>query len=699
MKITENNGVFVIETASTHYVTAIDTEGLLNHIYWGKPCRAEDYFSGYDGREKNSNHSAREFSKTEYSAYSGPIYRPTALMATFADGCRETLLTYDGFNITEEKDSVLLEVYFSDKPYCLSATICYRIRKGYDIIERFSRIKNNSENTVILNKISSGEFNFPSRKPYASTNMNGSWGAEFRTEQTEVKNGTLIYESKKGNSGHTNSPFFILSQNADEAQGDVYFGALAWTGNFKVEISRDYVGMTRAVTGINDFDFSYNLMPGEEFITPSVFCGYSVGFAEMSNQMNRFASDFILPERYAKEPLPVLYNSWEATWFDVNSEGQQALAEIAASIGCELFVMDDGWFGERKDDHAGLGDWYVNEKKFPEGLKPLIDKVESLGMRFGLWFEPEMVNPDSDLYRAHPEWTYHYDTREPSLLRNQLVLNLTRDDVKEYVFGCMDKLLSQYNISYIKWDMNRSYSETGAENLANPQELWYRHIKAVYEIADRLKEKYPDLQIECCASGGGRADLGAMSHFDMVWTSDNTDPLDRLEIQHGFSLLYPIKCMRAWVTDTNRKKRANSLDYRFNVSMQGSLSVGGNLLEYSEEELETHKKYIEIYKKYRKTIQFGNFYRLANLNEDKFYATQYTDDENCIVFVCTGANSFFSDKFIHLNFSGLESDTVYRLTYDNVTLEYSGSFLMNVGIDMDFGGPLNSRIILAEKIF
>lgn len=698
MKITESNRVFIIETKSTHYVMAVDCEGVLNHLYWGKPCKAVDYISSYNGWEKNSNHSARELSKTEYITFGGTVYRPNAFSAKYADGCRETLLTYDSHKITQKDNSLLLEIVLKDEPYNLFVTLCYRVREGYDVIERFAKIKNNSDDLIILDKTASGEFNFPSHRPYTSTNANGSWGAEFRMESTELKNGVLSYESKKGGSGHTNNPFFILSQNADEKQGEVYFGALAWSGNFKVELSRDYSGITRAVIGVNDFDFSYNLKAGEEFVTPSVFCGYTNGFAEMSNQMNSYAVEYILPERYAKEPLPVLYNSWEATAFDVSCEGQQALAEIAASIGCELFVMDDGWFGERKNDCAGLGDWYVNERKFPNGLKPLIDRVKELGMKFGLWFEPEMVNPDSDLFRAHPEWTYHYDTRKASLLRNQLVLNLTKDDVKEYVFSCMDSMLSQYDISYIKWDMNRAFSETGAENLENPQELWYRHIKAVYEIADALKAKYKDLQIECCASGGGRADLGSLSHFDMVWTSDNTDPLDRLEIQHGFSLLYPIKCMRAWVTDTNRRKRPNDLDYRFNVSMQGSLSIGGNLLKYTKEELETHRKYIELYKSIRETVQFGRFYRLADFERDKIYASQYADDKQSVVFVCSNANSFFNDKFIHINLAGLEAEQLYEVKYNDNVIKRSGSFLMNAGLDFEFHGPLNSLIITLKRI-
>ncbi len=697
MLILENNKVFVLETDSTHYVFAVDCDGMLGHIHWGRKCSLEDYQSLYTPWEKNSNHSARDLSATEYIAYGGTVYRTPAFVASYEDGCREAVLTYKDYNITEDDGAFVLEVILEDKPYGLEASLFYKLRENTDIIERYVRIRNCSKKKIVLKKISSGEFTLPSLRPYTSTNFNGSWAAEFRRESTLVKNGILTYESRKGGSNHTNSPFFILSQDATEKSGDVFFGALAWTGNFKSEISRDFAGRTRAVIGINDFDFSYDLLPGEEFEAPSVYCGYTQGFGEMSNQMNRFAYEYVMPRSFAKEPLPVLYNSWEATWFDVSCQGQQKLAEIAADIGCELFVMDDGWFGQRKDDHAGLGDWYVNEKKFPEGLDPLISKVKSLGMRFGLWFEPEMVNPDSDLYRSHPEWTYHYDTRTPSRLRDQLVLNLTREDVKEFVFDAMDSMLQRYDISYIKWDMNRAYSETGAENLSNPQELWYRHVKAVYEIADRLKQKHPLLQIECCASGGGRADYGALSHFDMVWTSDNTDPVDRLEIQHGFSLLYPIKTMRAWVTDTNRHSRPKDFDYRFNVTMQGSLSIGGNLLKYNEQELELHRKYISLYKEIRNTVQFGSFYRLANFTQDGIYATQYVLAGQSVVFICKNVNTYFNDKFFRLRLEGLDSSAQYRLNFDGKEMTKGGAYLMNVGLEFEMGGTLESKIIRLER--
>ena len=290
--------------------------------------------------------------------------------------------------------------------------------------------------------------------------------------------------------------------------------------------------------GYNDFDFSWPLKPGESLSTPPYYGGFSSrGFGEASRLMHRLERNEILPDHAHPHVRPVLYNSWEATTFDVNEPGQKVLAEKAAKLGVELFVMDDGWFGKRNDDHAGLGDWYVNPQKFPQGLQPLISYVNSLGMDFGLWFEPEMVNPDSDLYRHHPDWAMNFPGRPRSEARNQLVLNMARDDVKEYIFGVLDKMLSENNIKYIKWDMNRHFGEPGWAEVpvAEQKEIWVKYVRNVYEIIDRLRAKHPNLEIESCSGGGGRLDLGILERVNVVWTSDNTEAFDRLGIQEGFT--------------------------------------------------------------------------------------------------------------------------------------------------------------------
>lgn len=684
--------IFVISTKNTHYVVGIDGDGNLQHLHWGKKAKETDYCFGLNG-EYNSN---LDMMKQEYTVFGGTMYRPCAFKCEYLDKCRDTVLKFDS---AQEKDGAL-DITLKDSVYSLYVTLCYRYSNDSDVITRFVKIENKSQNEIKIHRLMSAEISLPGEEAYDVTNTIGGWGSELQLETQTLKNGTVTFESRKGITGHTNSPFVILSQNADEDCGEVYFACLGYGGNFKIEVNRDYIYKTRAYLGVSDFDFSHTLKAGEIFESPKAYIGYCNGFTQMSNMMNRFAVDNILPKDFAHKPLPVLYNSWEATEFDVNTEHQLKLARLAKSIGCELFVMDDGWFGQRKDDHAGLGDWYVNEEKFPGGIDELINGVNDLGMDFGLWFEPEMVNPDSDLYRTHPDWTYHYDNRTPSLVRNQLVLNITKPEVEQYVFNCLDSMLSKHNIRYIKWDMNRPFSEIGAENLENQQELWYRHTKAVYSIADRLKEKYPYLQLEACASGGGRADYGALSHFDMVWTSDNTDPVDRLDIQRGFSMLYPIKCMRAWVTDWNASNRPVSLDFRFNSSMQGSLSVGSNLLNYSDEELEKSRKYIALYKDIREVVQFGDLYRLKNYGENGFYVNQYVsaDKSKSVVFICTPVNSMFNRQYKTIRLKGLDENADYRLKADNCEIVKSGAYFNSVPIDVNIWRALDSKIWLLEKV-
>lgn len=686
--------VFVIDTKYTHYVLGVDEKDFLRHVHWGKKINPEDYEVEHT-YDVNSNHSNLDWANMEYTVFGGKMYRNCAFKCQYSDGCRDSVFTFS----SAKQEKGLLEITLTDKQYDIDIILTYIYSDDTDVITRYTTVVNRSKNNLTIEKLMSAEISLPECCEYDSTNINGAWGAEFLLETTKLKNGTITYESRKGTAGHTNSPYIILSKDANETQGDVFFAALGYGGSFKVEAQRDFMGKTRAVLGMSDFDFSYTLKAGESITTPKVYIGYTQGFQKMSNMMNDFAIKHILPKSFAEKPLPVLYNSWEATGFDVNTEHQLKLAKLAKEIGCELFVMDDGWFGARNNDWAGLGDWFVNKEKFPGGIDELIDGVNALGMDFGLWFEPEMVQKDSDLFRAHPDWTYHYDNREASELRHQLVLNLTKEEVKQYVFDCMDKMLEKHNIRYIKWDMNRPFSEIGTENLENPKELWYRHTMAVYDIADRLKAKYPYLQLEACSSGGGRAELGALEHFDMIWTSDNTDPVDRLDIQNGYSLLYPIKCMRAWVTDSNNWCRPTNLDFRFNSSMQGSLSIGSNLLKYSDEELEICKKYISMYKEIRETIQFGNFYRLKNYKDDGFYATQYVskDKSQSVLFVCGNANSFFNKQFKTISLRGLDSDALYTLIDGNHEITKHGSYFMNLAYNFRVDRALYSKIFLLKR--
>lgn len=688
-----DNKVFILETKNTHYVFGIDDLGYNRHIHWGKKCKPEDYDMLVEGDE-NSNHSYLDWYKQELTVFGLTVYRDCTVKAQFSDGCRELELEYTGYNADDNK----LTVCFKDKYYPIEICLNYQVFDDSDIIKKYISIKNTGTDDIVFDRLFSAEFTLPSNKPYTFKNTNGAWGGEFIECSTTLEGGYAVWESRRGASNHNNSPYFIAYQNADENTGDVYFASLAYSGNFMVNASRDLFSTTRVHMGMSDFDFSHTVKGGEVFDTPAVYCGHTQGFGEMSRQMNRFAVSHILPKQFNKELLPVLYNSWEATGFNVTVAEQTKLAEIASKIGVELFVMDDGWFGQRKDDHAGLGDWYVNEEKFPNGLGELVDNVNKLGMDFGLWVEPEMVNPDSDLYRTHPEWAYHFENREASELRHQLVLNMTIPEVQEYIFNMVDDLLSNYNIKYIKWDMNRPFSQAGAENLDNPKMYSYLHTKAVYDIVDRLKEKHQDVQIEACASGGGRAELGALSHFDMVWTSDNTDAIDRMTIQNGYSLLRPIKAMRAWVTDISGCNKPTSLDFRFNIAMQGALGLGGNLLKYSEEDLEISKKNIALYKEIRHIVQFGDLYRLMTIEKDEVLMTQYVtaDKKQSVAFIAANGTKFFK-KRIPIKFAGLDENSDYKFTLQGKAYKKSGAYLMNVGIPAFIRGVDYNEIIKIEQ--
>lgn len=695
MKINNlKNNIFVLETDNTHYVIGVDSLGRNRHIHWGGKCAAEDYCLNEWGDE-NSNHSALDELKQECTVFGQTMYRDCVIKAVFPDGCREINPKFLGSKVGA--DTLCLR--FADELYPLEFDLNYKLYNNTDIITRSVTVRNTGDKPIMLERIFSAEFSLPGVDPYRFKNTNGAWGGEFIQTDASLDGGTLVFESRKGISGHNNSPYFIAYQNADENSGDVYFASLAYSGNFKVSASRDLYSITRVILGMNDFDFEYRLNGGESFTTPKVHFGLTKGFGEMSRQMNRFCVENVLPKEFNKKVLPVLYNSWEATGFDVNVKEQTELAKLAGDMGVELFVMDDGWFGERNDDRAGLGDWFVNKKKFPNGLNELIQNVNDLGMDFGIWVEPEMVNADSDLFRAHPDWAYHYPTRKACELRNQLVLNMTRKDVQEYIFSVLDELLSNHNIKYIKWDMNRPFSETGAENLEAPKMLYYYHTKAVYDIVDALKKKHPHVAFESCASGGGRCDLGALTHYDQVWTSDNTDGIDRMTIQKGYSLLHPIKTMRAWVTDIEGINKPCSLDFRFNIAMQGALGVGGNLLKYSKDDLETCKKNIALYKEFRDIVQFGDLYRILDAEKDEVLMNQYVtpDKSRSVAFIAAKGTRFYK-KRIPILFDGLDKNKRYRFTLQGKSYEKTGAYMMNVGIPAHIRGVDYNEIIVIDEI-
>jgi alpha-galactosidase len=403
----------------------------------------------------------------------------------------------------------------------------------------------------------------------------------------------------------------------------------------------------------------------------------------------------------------VLYNSWEATLFNVDEAGQKALADKAASIGAELFVMDDGWFGERNNDRAGLGDWTVNRKKFPNGLAPLIQYVKSKGMKFGLWGEPEMVNPDSELYRKHPDWVLSFNDRPRTEGRHQLVLNIAREDVKQYLVTALDKLLSENDIDFIKWDMNRHFTEPGWPELpvAEQREVWVKYVRSLYDIVDQLRARHPKLEIESCSGGGGRVDLGILSRVEEVWPSDNTEAFDRLQIQEGFSYSYTPKVMMDWVTDVpNMNGRSTPLEYRFLVAMSGALGVGANLNHWTPDEFALAQRMIAFYKTIRQTVQEGDLYRLASPRAGELTANEFVsaDGRQAVLFAYLRSQQY-RQAAPTVCLRGLEEKAQYRVTAVNKKLmggdrTYSGAYLMNQGLDFDLKADYDATAVTLERV-
>ena len=567
------------------------------------------------------------------------------------------------------------------------------------MIERTAEIVNKGEHDIILEEALTGSTYLPKGNDYRLTYLTGKWAGETRIGQVMLPDTKMILESRRGTTSHFANPFYALDKNgqATEDTGEIYFGALAYSGNWKIVIEKDHFNLVKISAGIQDFDFSWVLKPGAGFLTPKFVLGYTNGgFGSASRNLHRYQLQYVLPEPGRSRLRKVLYNSWEATYFDVNEEQQGKLAEIAAAIGVELFVMDDGWFGSRNNDQAGLGDWYVNPAKFPQGLKGLIDKVNSLGMDFGLWVEPEMVNPDSDLYRSHPDWVYHFETRETTEIRHQLILNLAREDVRQYIYDFLDKLLTENNIRFIKWDMNRNFSEPGfpSAQAGEQREIWVRHIWGVYEIVSKLRRKYPEVIFQSCSGGGGRVDLGILQYFDQVWTSDNTDAFDRLSIQEGFSYAYCAKIMEAWVTNEVNwlNHRQLPLKYRFHSAMTGNLGIGDNLFDWTNAEKDEARQLIGLYKEIRDIVQHGRQYRLLSPKTSHLAAVMYINGSQteAVLFAFIHLNHF-GDELPRIYLKGLKEDSLYIVEGKGLVL--SGKALMKVGIQLQMNGDFDSKVI------
>jgi alpha-galactosidase len=699
--------VFRLDGGNVSYVFGVNPRGELEQMYWGGRLGATDSFpQARPMREWASFDASYTNTPQEFAGWGAGLYNEPALKVTFADGNRDLVLHYLGHAETAHG----FDVQLKDIARQILVTLHYSMDPGSGILARSATIENREPLAVTVEQAAAAAWTVPAGR-YTLNYLTGRWAGEWTLNQETVHPGARVIESRRGSTGHQANPWFaIQAGEPNEEQGEVWFGALGWSGSWRITVEQDQLDAVRVTGGFNPFDFGYVLHPNEKLETPVFYGGYAAhGLGGASRLLHRFELENILPRAELaagkaaaaaqKMPRvrPVIYNSWEATEFNVSEAGQMALAEKAAALGIDRFVMDDGWFGQRKDDHAGLGDWYVNTQKFPNGLKPLIDKVHALGMDFGLWVEPEMVNPDSDLYRKHPEWVLHFPGRPRTEQRNQMVLNLARPDVRAYISGFLDKLLTENQIAFLKWDYNRNWSEPGWSQIpvADQKRVYVEYTKNLYAILAELRRRHPKVEIESCSGGGGRVDLGILKYVDEVWPSDNTDPFDRLTQQDGFTYAYTPQIMMAWVTDSPHglNKRTNSLAYGMLSSMQGSLGIGANISAWTPEETALAKRLIAAYHQVQATIVQGELYRLISpRNGSEFSATEMVrgDKSQAVVFVFEHSTQE-GRGFPRLKLKGLDAAAEYVLSSiegkarAGTPETASGAWWMNHGLEMDEG--------------
>ncbi len=699
--------VWVLQAGETTYAMGVNERGELQSIYWGaRVMRNADFSPAHILGEVASFDLSNTITPQEYPGWGAELYNEPALKATYANGNRDVVLHF----VQQHIDGETLDIDLKDIASDLQVHLYYRVYPETGILERWSRIENHTDQVITLESAQSAAWSLPHGEGYGWHYLTGHWGGEWQQHSEVLQTGAHVIESRRGSTSHQANPWFAIDRpdQTTEENGPVWFGALGWSGSWRITVEQTAMQQVRVTGGFNPFDFGYRLKPGEQLETPPFYGGFTNGgMGGASRILHRFERQSILPGGESAPVRPVLYNSWEATEFDVSEAGQLALAEKASKLGVERFVIDDGWFGQRKNDHAGLGDWYVNKEKFPHGLKPVIDRVHQLGMDFGIWVEPEMVNPDSDLYRKHPDWAMNFPGRPRTEGRNQLLLNLAREDVKEYVFQWLDQLVTDNDIAFLKWDYNRNWSEPGWDAVApeDQKKIYVAYVHNLYDILARLRAKHPKLEIESCSGGGGRVDLGILRYTDEVWPSDNTDALDRLTLQDGFTQAYTPGIMMAWVTDvpSGIDHRTVPLKFRFMVAMSGSLALGVNLNKYSPEDMQASARFVAFYKRIRPTVQRGALYRLIAPEGAESSAVEYvsTDGRQAVLFGFLHSEQF-GTAFPTVFLRGLAEDAVYKIEAvdPGQVLEVgtvSGAYLMHHGLNLNLRGDYDSTSVILEK--
>lgn len=681
IRVTEKT--FRLETKSTTYAFRISEGGHPEHLYYGRRLVDTDFEAL---RLKNtidlgSTVKAEgdgfylERNLLEYSGIGRGDYRHSPIELLMPDGTFVCDFAYDGHEILDSAyetatlptaygEAQTLKLVLKDKKFAdIKLILNYVVFEECNVICRNVELVNENENPLYIRKLMSFMMDLAEAN-YEMLTLDGDWGKEAHEHRRYLECGTLVNESTVGASSNKHNPAFaLLERGADESRGKCYGFNLIYSGNHFSAVERSTFDTARVMSGINPHCFLWKLSRGESFVTPQAVMTYShEGTNGMMANMHAFVNEHIVRGEHKNADRPIVLNNWEATFFNFNRSKILALARSAKKLGIEMFVLDDGWFGKRNNDFAGLGDWVENIKKLPGGIKYIANAVNKMGMKFGLWFEPECVNPDSDLYRAHPDWAISIEGRTITLGRNQMVLDLTRKEVRDYIVDSVDKVLCNANIEYVKWDYNRHISDMYSSSLKQQGEFFHRYIMGLYEVLGRVfREKHSNILFESCSSGGNRFDLGMLCYSPQIWTSDNTDPIERLDIQGGIYNFYPQSTVSAHVSMAPHAQtlRDTPIQTRFNVAAFGVLGYELDFRELTHAERQQVKEQIAFYKAHRRTFQYGQLKKVKNKRSDEITWQISSNDETMAAIyqkyktACPGRD--------RLNVTGLEPDTIYSV--------------------------------------
>lgn len=705
--VDEKTGLFQIVTENTEYQMKADKYGVLKHLWYGEKTGCDmEYlqsypdvgFSGNIYDAGNDRTYSLDTLPLEYACDGVGDYRVTGAAAVHSDGSCALDLRYKSYRISKGKYSIkglpavyadvseseTLEIVLKDKYSDIEVTLRYGVLPKLDIITRCASVANNTNEPVILTKAASLCLDIPHGE-WEWVHFHGRHAMERLTERMPLCHGIQESSSTRGTSSHHQNPTVLLcSPDCTETSGSCIGAALMYSGSFQTKIQLDQMEQVRLVMGINPELFRWELKPSEVFDTPEVIMSYSSnGMEKLSHNFHKVIREHVCRGKYKLAERPVLINNWEATYFDFNEEKILKIAEQAASLGVDMLVLDDGWFGKRDDDCSGLGDWFVNEKKLCGGLGSLAEKIKKMGMKFGLWFEPEMVSEDSELYRVHPEWAMRIPSRKPIRSRYQLVLDMTNPEVREYLFNSISKILRSADISYVKWDMNRSICDlyTPCLSADDQGEISHRYVLGLYELLERLTSEFPDVLFEGCSGGGGRFDAGMLYYCPQIWCSDDTDAYERTKIQYGTSFFYPVSAVGSHVSavPNHQTGRTTPIGTRAVTAMAGSFGYELDLNTLSDSEKQEVGEQITRFKKYGRLIHNGLYYRLSDPMNDKFAVWEFVSEDkkevlvNGVIFRTEPNRTQYLIKL-----RGLLPDADYRL--DNSGGVYKGSALMNGGI-------------------